>query len=32
MKKLTLLAIAALAFAGNAFAAKYAIDPTHTQV
>lgn len=32
MKKLTFLAIAALAFAGNAFAAKYAIDPTHTQV
>jgi polyisoprenoid-binding protein YceI len=32
MKKLTFLAVAALAFAGNAFAAKYAIDPTHTQV
>ena len=32
MKKYAILAIAALAFAGNAFAAKYTIDPTHTQV
>ena len=32
MKKYAILAIAALVFAGNAFAAKYTIDPTHTQV
>jgi polyisoprenoid-binding protein YceI len=32
MKKTLLIALAALAFTGNAFAAKYAIDPTHTQV
>jgi polyisoprenoid-binding protein YceI len=32
MKKYAILAIAAFAFAGNAFAAKYGIDPTHTQV
>jgi polyisoprenoid-binding protein YceI len=32
MKKYAMLAVAALAFAGNAFAAKYAIDPGHTQV
>jgi polyisoprenoid-binding protein YceI len=32
MKKYAILAVAALAFAGNAFAAKYAIDPGHTQV
>lgn len=32
MKKYALIAIVALAFAGNAFAAKYSIDPTHTQV
>ncbi len=32
MKKYAIIAIAALAFAGNAFAAKYSIDATHTQV
>jgi polyisoprenoid-binding protein YceI len=32
MKNYAIIAIAALAFAGNAFAAKYSIDPTHTQV
>jgi polyisoprenoid-binding protein YceI len=32
MKKYAIIAIAALAFAGNAFAAKYSIDPAHTQV
>lgn len=32
MKESIIIAVAALAFAGNAFAAKYAIDPTHTQV
>jgi len=32
MKNYAIFAIAALAFAGNAFAAKYSIDPTHTQV
>jgi polyisoprenoid-binding protein YceI len=32
MKKIAIISIAALAFAGNAFAAKYSIDPTHTQV
>ncbi len=32
MKKYAIITIAALVFAGNAFAAKYSIDPTHTQV
>ncbi|WP_297800906.1 YceI family protein [Arenimonas sp. GDDSR-1] len=32
MKKYALLALAAFAFAGTADAAKYAIDPGHTQV
>jgi polyisoprenoid-binding protein YceI len=32
MKKTIIIAVAALVFAGNAFAAKYTIDPTHTQV
>jgi polyisoprenoid-binding protein YceI len=32
MKRFALITLAALAFASNAFAAKYAIDPTHTQV
>lgn len=32
MKRFVLLALASLAFAGNALAAKYAIDPSHTQV
>lgn len=32
MKNCVLIALATLAFSGNAFAAKYNIDPTHTQV
>jgi polyisoprenoid-binding protein YceI len=32
MKRFALITLATLAFASNAFAAKYAIDPTHTQV